>query len=86
MIQELSSTQTIDLLPDLVEVYRAAFTVVPYNEDEDAVARFRDEQLLRHAERERFRCVVDRDHGRVVGFAYGYTGRRSQWWTDYVAG
>ena len=86
MIEELSTTQTLDDLPGLVEVYRAAFTVAPYSEDKSAVARFRDEQLPRHTEREGFRCVVAREDERIVGFAYGYTGRRGQWWTDYVAG
>jgi ribosomal protein S18 acetylase RimI-like enzyme len=70
---------------EVVEVYRAAFGQPPYHEDEDAVARFRDEQLPAHADREGFRCVLTREEGRVVGFAYGYTGRRGQWWTDYVA-
>jgi ribosomal protein S18 acetylase RimI-like enzyme len=86
LIEELSNAQTLDLLPDLVEVYRAAFTAAPYGEDESAVARFRDEQLPRHAERTGFRCVIARENEGVVGFAYGYTGRRGQWWTDYVAG
>jgi ribosomal protein S18 acetylase RimI-like enzyme len=85
LITELTRPQTLDLLPDLVEVYRAAFTVSPYNEDATAVARFRDEQLPRHAEREGFRCVTAREDDQVVGLAYGYTGRRGQWWTDYVA-
>jgi ribosomal protein S18 acetylase RimI-like enzyme len=71
---------------EIVDVYRAAFTAPPYDEDESAVARFLDEQLPAHAEREGFRCVVAREDGRIVGFAYGYTGRRGQWWTDYVAG
>ena len=25
------------------------------------------------------------ENGTCVGFAYGYTGRRGQWWTDQVA-
>jgi ribosomal protein S18 acetylase RimI-like enzyme len=85
LIQELSSEETLEHLPELVDVYRAAFTVAPYDEDETAVARFRDEQVANHAGREGFRCVVARENERTVGFAYGYTGRRGQWWTDYVA-
>ena len=85
MITEISSAEALRLLPELVDVYLTAFTVPPYNEDETSVARFRDEQLVTHARREGFRCVVARDDGRIVGFAYGYTGRRGQWWSDHVA-
>ena len=85
MITEVSSEAALRLLPELVDVYRPAFTAAPYNEDETSVARFRDEQLATHAGREGFRCVVAREGGRVVGFAYGYTGRRGQWWSDHVA-
>ena len=85
MIVEVTGSEAIRLLPELVDVYRSAFTVPPYNEDEGAVARFRGEQLPRHAEREGFRCVVAREDEQTLGFAYGYTGRRGQWWTDYVA-
>ena len=85
MIVEVTGSEALKRLPELVDVYRAAFTVAPYDEDESSVARFRDEQLPRHAEREGFRCVVAREDEQIVGFAYGYTGRRGKWWTDYVA-
>src|SRR5215216_2318432 len=85
MISEVSREDVLPLLPELVDVYRAAFTAPPYNEDELSVARFRDEQLPRHAERDGFRCVVARDGEATIGFAYGYTGRRGQWWSQYVA-
>ena len=32
-----------------------------------------------------FRCPVVREAGRIRGFAYGFTGRPGQWWTDHVA-
>ncbi|MEW6047961.1 MAG: GNAT family N-acetyltransferase, partial [Bacillota bacterium] len=41
--------------------------------------------LLSHADRDGFRCVVAFLHEAPVGFAYGYTGRRGQWWTEQVA-
>jgi ribosomal protein S18 acetylase RimI-like enzyme len=85
VIDELDGRAAIRLLPELVDLYRAAFTAPPYDEDEASIERFRDEQLPRHAEREGFRCVIARNGDCVVGFAYGYTGRRGQWWTDYVA-
>lgn len=85
MISAADGEEAVRLLPELAGVYRAAFTAPPYDEDEASVARFRDEQLPRHAAREGFRCVVTRLDAAAVGFAYGYTGRRGQWWTDYVA-
>ena len=36
----------------------------------------------RHAAREGFRLARAHDGARLVGFAYGYTGRRGQWWTE----
>ena len=69
----------------LTTVYRAAFTAPGYDEPEEAVARFRREQLPTHAARAGFRCTTLHLAGTVAGFAYGYTGERGQWWTDTVA-
>jgi broad specificity phosphatase PhoE/ribosomal protein S18 acetylase RimI-like enzyme len=70
---------------ELVEVYRAAFGAPGYDEPPEAARRFRDEQLGRHVERDGFRCTTLRVQDRLVGFAYGYTGERGQWWSDQVA-
>ena len=69
----------------LTIVYRAAFTAPGYAEPEEAVTRFRREQLPAHAARPGFRCTTLLLAGTVAGFAYGYTGQRGQWWTDTVA-
>ena len=37
------------------------------------------------AARDGFRIATVRHEGRVVGFAWGYTGERGQWWSDRVA-
>ena len=54
-------------------------------------------QLVNHCLRDQFRCLVAfaapaEGHrpagpwpGRPVGFTYGFTGSRGQWWTDQVA-
>jgi broad specificity phosphatase PhoE len=68
----------------LVEVYRGAFTAPGYDEGDDAVARFADEQLPAHAARDGFRLVTVRDGSTPLGFAYGYTGEHGQWWTDQM--
>jgi broad specificity phosphatase PhoE/GNAT superfamily N-acetyltransferase len=71
-------------LDELTDVYRAAFTAPGYDEDDDAVARFRDDQLPTHTDRTGFRLVTVRDGDVMLGFAYGYTGEHGQWWTDQV--
>ena len=84
MALDIASTDapaTLALADELAAVYRAAFV----DEPPEAAERFRTEQLATHAARDGFRCVVAREDGRVVGFAYGYTGHRGQWWSDRVA-
>jgi ribosomal protein S18 acetylase RimI-like enzyme len=39
----------------------------------------------RHVARAGFRLARAYDDARLIGFAYGYTGERGQWWTDHVA-
>ena len=39
----------------------------------------------RHVARAGFRIATARVAGRLVGFGYGYTGERGQWWTDNAA-
>jgi ribosomal protein S18 acetylase RimI-like enzyme len=39
----------------------------------------------RHTARAGFRLARAHDEGRLVGFAYGYTGERGQWWTDHAS-
>jgi ribosomal protein S18 acetylase RimI-like enzyme len=69
---------------EIVDVYREAFGASPYFEGEREVARFAEEALPGHARRDGFRCVVAREDGLVVGFAYGYTSAPGQWWHDWV--
>lgn len=63
-------------------VYTAAFAAPPYGEG-DASALMR--RLRAHRARDGFAIAAARDGGRLVGFAYGYTGRAGQYWTDLVA-
>jgi ribosomal protein S18 acetylase RimI-like enzyme len=39
----------------------------------------------RHVARRGFRLARAYDAERLVGFGYGYTGERGQWWTDQAA-
>jgi ribosomal protein S18 acetylase RimI-like enzyme len=81
---ELISESTKPLRDALLDVYSAAFSQPPYSEAEADAARFLD-SLVRHGEREGFRCVVARAAEHIVGFAYGYTSRAGQWWHDLIA-
>ena len=38
----------------------------------------------RHRVRDGFRLARAYDDDALVGFAYGYTGQRGQWWTDHA--
>jgi len=38
-----------------------------------------------HRARDGYRLVVAQDDGRLVGFAWGYTGQRGQYWSDLIA-
>lgn len=73
------------LSEELECVYRAAFGAPEYGEGEEEVRRFVEEQLPQHLTREGFRLATAAVDGALVGFAYGYTGQRGQWWTDKVA-
>jgi ribosomal protein S18 acetylase RimI-like enzyme len=81
----VTAEEAVEWTPALVRVYRQAFGGPGYEETEKDVARFARDGLPRHAAREGFRCVVAAAGDDVIGFAYGYTGRRGQWWTDQLA-
>lgn len=52
--------------------------------DQPDEATWREAVWERHTAREGFRLARAYADGRAVGFAYGYTGRSGQWWTDRV--
>ncbi len=63
----------------LFEVYDAVFG------DQPDHAAWRTGVWDRHAGRAGFRLARAFDGERLVGFGYGYTGERGQWWTDRMA-
>lgn len=52
--------------------------------DQPDVATWRGSGWDRHTDRDGFRLARAREGSDLVGFAYGYTGRDGQWWTDHV--
>ena len=57
-------------------VYEAVF------KDQPDLMTWRAEVWDKHTERTAFRIARAYEDQRLVGFAYGFTGQRGQWWTD----
>ena len=64
---------------EVFDVYDAVFA------DQPDYATWRGRVWDQHTVREGFRLARAYDGGRLVGFGYGYTGERGQWWTDQAA-
>jgi GNAT superfamily N-acetyltransferase len=69
----------LPLRGELREVHRSALGVGALSDD------WAEKSLPLHTEREDFVFLVARERSELVGFAYGYTGKHGQWWTDHVA-
>jgi ribosomal protein S18 acetylase RimI-like enzyme len=74
-VGSVTVADTVELWP----VYDAVFG------DHPSYDAWRSEVWDRHVGRPGFRLARARRDGELVGFAYGYTGQRGQWWTDHVA-
>ena len=78
-VEVVTGSQAAALAGDVWPCYDAVFGDVA---DE---ATWRADLVGRHAAREGFRLAAARtDDGTVVGFAWGYVGRRGQYWADLV--
>ena len=67
---------------DTLEVWRVYHAVFGDRPDLDT---WRSTTWDLHVARAGFRLARAYDDGRLVGFAYGFTGEHGQWWTDRVA-
>ncbi len=85
-IQLLSGEQTRLLSDPLVDIYQAAFSQAPYYETLPDFLSFIG-RLSYHARQDGFRCAVARSSAdqAVVGFGYGFPGRRGSWLYDLAA-
>jgi ribosomal protein S18 acetylase RimI-like enzyme len=85
VIDVLDVDQTLEAAPELAAVYLSAFGAPGYDEEPARAEAFGKEQLPLHSQRDGFKFVVARSDDRIVGFAYGFTGQRGQWWSDRIA-
>ena len=72
----LDTVVTPDDGDELWPVYDAVFA------DQTDVDTWRSRTWAPHSQREGFRLARAYEGNTLVGFAYGYTGERGQWWTD----
>jgi len=70
----------------LAGVYLAAYGDEALPESRLDAENFAGSTLRRHARRSGFRLVVSVTDGTVSGYGYGFTGRRGQFWSDWLAG
>ena len=75
----LDSSVTEADAEELWPVYDAVFG------DQPSYGVWRESVWDRHVVRQGFRLARAYDDGVLVGFGYGYTGERGQWWTDRAA-
>lgn len=85
-VQLIDAAAASAIRGEIVSMYRAAFSVAPWNTLETELHDFEDDILPRHLDRPGFAMSIARDSwGDLVGFCYGYIGEHGQYWTDYVA-
>lgn len=82
MVDVLDGISALDFADELGRVFAAAFGA---GYDEAEAERFATDQLPTHAARDDFKLVAAGSDEGIVGFAYGFTGRRGQWWSDRIA-
>jgi ribosomal protein S18 acetylase RimI-like enzyme len=76
---------TRELRADLARVYLAAYGDATLPESHLDAENFAEVTLRRHARRSGFKLVVSTTDDIVSGYAYGFTGRRGQFWSDWLA-
>ena len=70
---------------EIVEVYRQAFTPLPYNKSGAEVEEFaRSFPTQWQREAYRFVAALEGDSGQLAGFAYGYACAAGRWWVSFV--
>lgn len=78
-ICSVPAPQALALAPELFRCYDIVFGDQPHYGD------WVNGTFARHVARDGFRLVVSTNNDSITGFAWGYIGRRGQFWTDAVA-
>lgn len=76
---------TRDVRTDLSSVYLAAYGHSGLPETALDADHFADSTIPRHARRDGFRLVISTTDDQVSGYAYGFTGERGQFWSDWLS-
>lgn len=79
VVEDVSRARLPEIVNEAMAIYVAAMGYQP------GIGRQRANQVVRHAgfDSFRFRVAVN-NHGRLIGFGYGYTSVAGQWWHDLV--
>lgn len=77
---------TGELRADLARVYLAAYGDASLPESHLDADNFAEVTLRRHSRRSGFKLVVSVTDDVVSGYGYGFTGRRGQFWSDWLTG
>jgi ribosomal protein S18 acetylase RimI-like enzyme len=70
----------------LADVYLAAYGDPALAESRMDAQNFASSTISRHARRDGFKLVLATTDDHVSGYGYGFTGRRGQFWSDWLSG
>jgi ribosomal protein S18 acetylase RimI-like enzyme len=74
-----------DTRTSLAAIYRAAYGDPSLAESQLDAENFAHSTLSRHSQRAGFRLVLATTDGKISGYAYGFTGKHGQFWSDWLA-
>ncbi len=70
----------------LAAIYLAAYGDAGLPESQLDADNFVTSTIRRHSRRAGFRLVLATTDGETSGYAYGFTGKRGQFWSDWLSG
>lgn len=86
-VQTLGRKQIDDTVRSaLARVYLAAYGDPHLPESQLDAQNFAESTINRHSRRSGFKLVLATTDGEVSGYGYGFTGKRGQFWSDWLAG
>lgn len=70
----------------LAAIYLAAYGAPSLPESQLDADNFVNSTIRRHSRRSGFRLVMAETGGQTSGYAYGFTGKHGQFWSDWLSG